>query len=488
MWPFTNITDRINRIIQNGADTALTDEEFILRQINEFKSSRKRKDMIDGERYFMGQHDIKWRKRMAIGDGGELEEVTNLPNNRIVDNQYKRMVKQKYNYLTGQPLTLNCDNDEYLHLLEQYFDMDFMRTLKYTCKSSLNQGIGWMMVYYDSGGKLSVKRINSFELVPVWADTDHTQLEMMIRFYPVQVYEGKTLTRIIEKVEVYTNSGIMYYVIDGSKLMPAVPYYQSYFSIGETPYNWTKIPFVPFKYNETETTLLQCCKSLQDAMNLIESNFQNQMEEEPRNSIMVLVNYDGENLGEFRRQLSTFSAVKIRDNGEGGKGDVRTLEIPVNAENYKSILDIFKRAIIENCMGYDAKDDRLGGQPNQMNIQSMYQDMDLDANDMETEYQASMEQLMWFLNCHFANTGKGDFFNERVKFIFNRDMMMNEGEVIDNINNSIGILSTETLVSQHPWVDSPQGELDRLKKEQEEQQKSMYDPFSGTDPPEGGDG
>lgn len=30
-------------------------------------------------------------------------------------------------------------------------------------------------------------------------------------------------------------------------------------------------------------------------------------------------------------------------------------------------------------MGFDAKDDRLSGNPNQMNIQSMYSDIDTDA-------------------------------------------------------------------------------------------------------------
>ena len=47
-------------------------------------------------------------------------------------------------------------------------------------------------------------------------------------------------------------------------------------------------------------------------------------------------------------------------------------------------------------MGYDAKDDRLSGNPNQMNIQSMYSDIDLDANDMETEFQAAFEEILWF--------------------------------------------------------------------------------------------
>ena len=70
------------------------------------------------------------------------------------------------------------------------------------------------------------------------------------------------------------------------------------------------------------------------------------------------------------------------------------MQVEVNADNYKVIIEIFKKAIIENAMGYDAKDDRLAGNPNQMNIQSMYSDIDLDANGMETEYQAAFEELL----------------------------------------------------------------------------------------------
>ncbi len=39
---------------------------------------------------------------------------------------------------------------------------------------------------------------------------------------------------------------------------------------------------------------------------------------------------------------------------------------------------MFKKALIENAGGYDAKEDRLSGNPNQINIQSM-SDIDLDA-------------------------------------------------------------------------------------------------------------
>ena len=145
----------------------------------------------------------------------------------------------------------------------------------------------------------------------------------------------------------------------------------------------------------------------------------------------------------------------------------------MNAENYKAILEIFKKAIIENAMGFDAKDDRLGGQPNQMNIQSMYSDIDLDANDMETEFQASFEELLWFVRYHFSNIGVGDFDLDNLEIIFNRDLPMVESEVINNIRNSIGILSDETLVAQHPWVDDVELELKRKAKQQQEEQAAL---------------
>ena len=88
----------------------------------------------------------------------------------------------------------------------------------------------------------------------------------------------------------------------------------------------------------------------------------------------------------------------------GSEGGVDTLQIEVNAENYKVLLSLLKDAIIENARGYDAKDDRMSGNPNQMNIQSMYSDIDLDANGIEMEFQASMEELLWFVNQHLANT------------------------------------------------------------------------------------
>lgn len=467
-------TARLNHIVREGAASRITDEQFIELEIQRFKASQRRKVMIDGEKYFAGRHDILSRRRMVIGEDGTLSEVKNLPNNRIVDNQYRKMVNQKVNYLLGQPLSFKTDNETYGKVLKKIFNKAFQRLIKNVGRDSLNCAVGWLFPYYNEHGEFAFKRFKPYEVIPGWQDAEHTVLDYVIRLYEVISYEGHT-EQVIEKVEVFDAPGIYKFTLEGGHLIPDKVPFEPYFTLidevdgkeVETGFHWLKIPLVPFKFNSEEIPLIKNVKSLQDGLNLILSNFQNNMEEDARNTILVLVNYDGENLGQFRKNLATYGAVKIKTI-DGAAGDVRTLQVEVNADNYKAILEIFKKAIIENAMGYDAKDDRLSGNPNQMNIQSMYSDIDLDANEMETEYQASFEELLWFVNVHLFNTGVGDFENEEVEVIFNRDILINETEVIDNCQKSTGVLSDETIVASHPWVDDTAKEMERLAQQKED--------------------
>lgn len=456
----------------------MTDKQFIEREITRFKASKRRREMLTGERYFQGLHDILSRKRTAIGDDGELTEIKNLPNNRIVDNQYRKMVTQKANYLCGQPLTFQTENTAFADALKDVLGKKFNRLMKNVSKDALNEGIVWLFPTFDDDGCLIFKKFKGHEMIPGWRDADHTILDYCIRLYSMISYE-RDEERIVEKVEVFDETGISYFQLDGGELTPEEPFHEAYFTVdGVHPFNWTRIPLIPFKRDSEEMPLIRNVKSLQDGLNSILSNFENNMEEDARNTILILVNYDGENLGEFRRNLAQYGAVKVRT-VDGAAGDLRTLEIEVNGENYKTILEIFKKAIIENAMGYDAKDDRITGEPNQMNIQSMYNDIDLDANDMETEFQAALDELLWFVRCHLANVGAGDFENDDLEIIFNRDLPMVESEVIANIKQSVGLLSDETLIAQHPWVDDPKAELKRV---QEQKQRELEEVYAGAFP------
>lgn len=488
MFQFMTAAEVVSQLARQNVETRMTDEQFIVAEINRFRRSKRFHDMIAGENYYSGKHDILHKKRTAIGADGKLTVLENLPNNKIVDNQYKKMVIQKSNYLVGQPFVIQCENQNYVEALKPYIlSKKFLKMLKAIAKGSMNGGIDWLHPYYDEQGEFTFKRFKSYEVVPMWKDAEHTILDAAVRWYEVLAYEGKN-EKVITKVEVFNTDGIYYFELtDGGNLVPEDPFFMPYFTVvehdGKTQdYQWDKIPLIPFKYNAEEVPLITMCKSLQDGLNKIESQWEDQMEEDPRNTIMVLVNYDGQNLGEFRQNLATYGAVKVRSM-DGSHGDVKTLQIEVNAENYKAIIEVFKKAIIENCMGYDAKDDRVGSNANEMNLKSMYSDIELDTNGMETEFQAAFEQLLWFINCHLANTGAGDFEGEDVDIIFNRDIMINESTVINDIKNSVGILSDETLIAQHPWVDDPEEELKRLKKQKEEEMELYGDTFQNPSVP-----
>ena len=477
---FETVTDKISAIIRSGAETTMSERDFFETEIALWKKSDARQMQIKGENYYQGQHDILDRDRTVIGQDGKLEIVANLPNNKIVDNQYAKMVDQKTNYLFGKPFTVQSENEQYEEALKVIFNKRFHRLFSNLGEDSLNGGIGWLYCYYDEEGAFRFKRFAPYEILPFWKDAEHTALDCAVRVYEVEAYEGRE-QKIIEKVEIYKATGVDRYLLTDDKLVDDVENPSSDYlfwndkSGNVRGYNWGRVPIVGFKYNDEEIPLIRKVKSLQDALNIALSDFQNNMQEDARNTILIIMNYDGENLADFRHNLAAYGAVKVKT-VDGAPGGVSALQVEVNSENYKVIHEMLKEALIENAMGYDAKDDRLAGNPNQMNIQSMYSDIDLDANGMETEYQASFEDLLFFINAHFANTGVGKFTDE-VEVIFNRDMMMNESEIISNIQKLVGILSEETLVAQIPWVNDPQVELQRLEAEKQKSADEYADVF-----------
>lgn len=206
-----NAMERINRLILQGGRTGMTENQFFAAEIKEWKNSQRRKDQVMGDLYYEGQHDILQRQRTIIGENGQLQVVTNLPNNRLIDNQYALMVDQKTNYLVGKPFTLNCQDKGYTDALGKVFNKRFYRLLKYVCEDALNGGIGWLYPYYNEAGELTFKHFPAYDILPFWADDDHTILDCAIRYYTQEVWNGYQKEKV-EKVEIFKADGIYRYI------------------------------------------------------------------------------------------------------------------------------------------------------------------------------------------------------------------------------------------------------------------------------------
>lgn len=108
MDPFSETqTEIINKLIIEGAQNVIGDEEIILHEVTEWEKSTERKLMLDGERYYRNYHDILERKRMLVGEGGVLQEVKNIANNRLVHGFVRKLVDQKIGYLLSLPFTVD---------------------------------------------------------------------------------------------------------------------------------------------------------------------------------------------------------------------------------------------------------------------------------------------------------------------------------------------------------------------------------------------
>ena len=454
------------------SDSSTPEVRYLEMVLRKWLNSKLRDEQLLAEKYYDGDHDILRREKKMIGADGKLVTIENVANNKLVDNQYKKLVDQKTNYVLGKPITIASPDDDYLELLNKVFNKKVHRQLRVLARYAVNGGVAWLFPYYDEHSEFKMAVFPAHEICPIWKDKAHTELECAMRYYSEEVFDKNGGTTKVDHVDLYTANGIVHYKYQGASLILDDNPCTSYMQIDGQSASWQRFPLIPFKYNSEEIPLIRNVKTLQDSLNQVLSDFQNNMEEDPRTTILVLKNYDGTNLGEFRQNLSTWGVIKVTT-VDGVQGGVETLKVEVNAQNYQAILMQLKRAIVENGRGFDAKEERMDGDPNQMNIESMYTDIDLDVNAMETEFQAGFEELVWFIDQHLIHKGEANYSDVDANFIFNRDIFINEDAKIDNCVKSVGMISNKTLLARHPWVTNVEHELAQLEEDKQAELKEM---------------
>lgn len=411
----------------------------------------------EGEAYYNGKHDIDNKKRLGYNSENKTVELRGLPNIIAKDNQYAKLVDQKVNYSFFNPPIVVCKEDEsYNTALQDLFSKRFMRLWQKVAKDAMNMKMGWLYLYTDMN-KLYAKRIDPKSVIPIWADDNHDKLTALIRKRVEGAWDsekGEIVTKYY--VDYYTENGVISYLQEDDKLKP----------LSNEPYlvdsegnglNWDKIPFVYFKYSDEEITLLERVKTLQDIINLILSTFGDRMMEDSRNSILIVQGYDGERPEDIRVELNQTGILQIDQ-----EGSVDALSMEVNASNYETCLAILKERLIENGRGFDLKQERSGNAPNELNIKGMYTEIDLDANMIELQFQASFEYLQHF----FKKVYK--FSDDLMASLeFKRRIMVNDESVVQMIRDSAGIVSERTLREKHPFIDDADEEEARINAERQ---------------------
>lgn len=485
--PAVSPTDLITMQVAEMSNEQRPQVEFITALLSEWNGSTKLANMRVAADYYANKPEITKARRTVLGrsqlEGKPVKvESTVLANNKLAHNFLKKLTRQKIGYMLGKPFLLSeakkddKEAKDFIEKCKEYMGKNFFKMIKNVARDSIVKGIGWLQVYYDEAGQLKFRRCESENVIPLWADSDHTVLDAVIYKYVIEVYKDGIKEKV-QHVDYYTLNGVYKYVIDGSGTLnrigsrsdPPEPYFglrvenESDESLPGTtiPMTWNKIPFIPFKYDPDEQGLLERIKSLVDNYDKVSSEIANNIEDFP-NSITVVKNYDGEDKEEFVHNKNVYRTIFTT-----GDGDAKSLETPLNITDIISHLQRLREDIYEFGQGVNTADKDIRDTSG-VALRFLYADLDMDCVDWGSEFEWSVLELFWFVQQDIlAKTGE-DYTEVQYGVLCRKDIIINESEIILNALQSVGVISQRTIVENHPWVQNVVKELSDMKAEMED--------------------
>ena len=223
------------------------------------------------------------------------------------------------------------------------------------------------------------------------------------------------------------------------------------------------VPFFAFSNNNIGTNDLKNIKPLIDTYCKVFSGFVNDLED-IQEIIFVLTNYGGADLNEFLRDMKNYKTIKIDNDSGDDKSGVSTLTIEIPVEAREKMMEVSRKCIFEQGMGIDPDPQNFGNSSG-VALNFLYSLLELKAGLMETEFRPSFGR---FIRCICRLLGVS-VKEDTITQTWTRTSVRNEQELAQIASQSKGVISDETIVRNHPWVENPEKELEQLQEQEEEQ-------------------
>lgn len=464
---------------------------------DEFNNSDERKLMLEGIKYYNNDSKIDDKKRYDHC-GTDATVNDKLSNAKMHKNIMRKLTRQKVNTLLGKPYSIKTDDDNYKKLLEDVYFTKFMyRKIYNTCKEAIKEGIHWLNAYYDENGELQFRRVPGNQVKVFWADREHTKVAQLIHYYEIAIYEGDK-SKTVTYADYYSSSGVIHYVkedkgfvrdkerpVEEGNFTLMVPQTEEIKNddgeVIETTYKldengnivfepqqmvWDRVPWIPLKYNQEETSLLKYIKSQQDSYETLLSAMVDIVIDIP-NAIKYFKGYAGADLAELTANIAKYRAVLVDPDG-----DVGSLDTTFDGTTFGQLLDRIRKDAYEDGGGVDMQSDKTGDKSG-VGLKFLYSDLDLDLNELKQEMDVFFEWLLWFIDYDIRAKGGQDYSNVEVTFEYNKTNIINESELISMINSSRDMIPDEILLPKHPFVDDVTEVEDAIERQREAEDAEM---------------
>lgn len=417
-------------------------------------------------RYYRNRTDILFAS--AKPEEEEEKNPMRNANNRIPFNFHGLLVNQKAAYMFTAPPLFDLGNKTSNKRISAFLGDKYAKACKDLCIDASNSSVGWLHVWKDAGtDSYRYGVVPPEQIIPIWSGSLDKELMGILRCYHDIAEDGREMDiyeywndTICQAYSVETGSAIetglrpyeAFTVIEAGNRIPSYEYAHG---IGE-------VPFFPFFNNNIGTGDLDNIKPLIDVYCKVFSGFVNDLED-IQEIIFILTNYGGTDLKEFLNDLKKYKAIKIDNDGADDKSGVSTLSIELPVEARKELLAVTRKCIFEQGQGIDPDPQNFGNSSG-VALGFLYSLLELKAGLQETEFKLGFGK---FIRCICRLLGI-PVKEDTIVQTWTRTSVKNDQELSNIAQQSFGIISKETIIKNHPWVEDAQKELQQIKKEEEE--------------------
>lgn len=420
--------------------TELT-EGKIAKIILDWQSNQLQK-LIDYSDYYMGSQEIL----------NKYYSDPSKPCNKIVVNYCYDIVENYVGYLSGVPVTYSSDEniDDVVEILN-YNDVH-SEDIEYLRKA-LIYGVAYELNYLDSEAQQRFKLLESTECIPIYQNDIEEELLAVIRLYSANDLDNP----LSGFVDVYTDKEIIHYKSENFyinlNLIEAIPHY------------YNMVPITVFSLNRDETSIFDRVIGLNDAYNkLLSASIDDYEAFVDAFLVLIGTQADSEDIKQMREDR-----VLLLD--EAGQADF--LVKNQNGGMTESLLDRIDRQIakIAKCPDFNSAEFM-----SQSGIAIRYKlvGMENQASSIEANMKKALlkrlELMAQIQKLTADNLGWRD-----INIVFTRNLPSDITDTLNLVNTLRGLVSDRTLLSQIPFIDDVDEEIELLQEQKEQEKSSVYD-------------
>jgi SPP1 family phage portal protein len=453
------------------------------------KTSKQREKMLEALAYYSGNNlEIMKKERVYYDKDHNKHENESASNVRNKSGFLRMLVQQKQDYALAKTFIfkLSTDNvddvnikeDDYGRAWRDFLDRTFHETVYRLIGDSVNFGIGWLYVWIDENQNLCVNEVPPYLIYPDWADTRHIKLDKLVYNYDITKYDSSTPERK-EFAEYWTAQNRMLFEVTNSYQLVSEDISHMTNSQGEV--SWGKIPFVGLKGTVDERTLLSFIKDQVDSYDSLDSrSIDGLIDDLDPTLVMKGISSQVSDLIEAKElaKLTRMIALDV-------DGDAKFIQAQTSIDAYAKKLGSLKQDIIRFGYGIDYEDVRFGGNPNQLIIKSLYQNLDTYVDGLERNFQIFINEFKYFFDkwCDYMGIMSEEECNKyKILVKFDRSILVNQSALIqDTINLAQTGVSKRTQMEFNPVVQDVDLEFSRIEEEVDELDLFDFENINGND-------